>query len=170
MRNLEKRTRTLTKEVSLPLAKARLSLRLGLVLFMTGCIALPQDVPVPQPQGAQKGSGIAWWKALKDPLIDQWVDQLMVQNLDLKMAEARTQEAQAKLEQVWGAALPEINVTGQGMRGKNQIYLKQPITDAQGGMTLSWDLDLFGRARAAIRAERARLLASVFAAEDASNQ
>lgn len=103
---------------------------------------------------SQPWSGSQWWQSFNDPLLNNFADQILAQNLDVKIAGTRLAAAHAQTAVVQSGFYPDISGTGSVFRGKNQFYPK-PETVEQTGLNLNWDLDIFGQIRAGIRASEA---------------
>lgn len=119
----------------------------------------------------------AWWRSLDDPLIDAYVEQLLAQNFDLRMAAERVVQAQQGLVAQSGARYPRISADASASRrfipgaslaaqqGGNVPGGALPdrfyIDDYGMNVNVSWTLDVFGRVRRGIEAADARFLAGV---------
>lgn len=58
-----------------------------------------------------------WWHRINDPWLDNAVDHLLVDNLQLKEAAARIQQAWAQLGIARGSKLPALSVSSSALRG-----------------------------------------------------
>jgi NodT family efflux transporter outer membrane factor (OMF) lipoprotein len=120
-----------------------------------------------QPQPAFAGES-RWWESFKDPELTSLVQRAIAQNLDLQIAVARLEAAQAAESVVIGVALPELGAgaaagigTGSDLtRGRlapglvsadnrNGSRITQLI-----GFDAGWELDLFGQIRREIEAAK----------------
>ncbi len=119
-------------------------------LDLSGAIASAQrDVAWPKAD---------WWTRWQDPQLDALVRQSVAQHPDLKVAQARSADAQAQAR-VAGAAQ---SLQGNGTAGLGrQRYPRYASPSPPGGHTvwsnsvgldLSYDLDLWGRQRASVEA------------------
>lgn len=111
----------------------------------------------------------AWWASFQDPLMDNLARQLVTQNLDIKMAEARIEEARALTNTSTAAFFPNISATSIGERGNNQIGFPKTGNILQGGFDASWEIDIFGSTRNEVRAAQARMQAAMVTADDVRN-
>jgi NodT family efflux transporter outer membrane factor (OMF) lipoprotein len=144
--------------------------------LLAGCAAVPHVQPqVTQvaPDAVGLGSGAAtidaaWWTAFGDPQLDRLVAMALAGNPSLDRALARVRLAEAQIEVQHADLLPQVNGSAQVNRAHiGSKLLPPPIGGssanlALAGASLRWDLDLFGRQRAAVRqagasAEAARL-------------
>ena len=106
-----------------------------------------------------------WWTVFQDDLLNDIVLQAFQENLNLKQAWARLEQAQAQATIQGAARLPEVNLDATANRSK------QVITDGNSvynnrfklGLGLSWELDLWKKI--ANRTEAAVLLASASRAD-----
>jgi len=140
-------------------------------LLLAGCAAVP---PV-EPQVAQVAPGALgldpaartaiadrWWTAFGDPQLDRLVEAGLAGNPDLAAALARVRAAQAAIGARQADSLPQVSADAQSPRQRfpEHYIMPSPI----GGSTfwvpqvdagLNWDLDLFGRNKAAVAQARA---------------
>lgn len=89
-----------------------------------------------------------WWKAFASPLIDEFVDRGLSQNLRIQQALQRVVEARARLDAVAAAPLsgqaqasPEA-ATGQAVVDR---FGRNNVIRAGLSSTAAWQIDLFGR-------------------------
>ncbi|AVS72898.1 Fis family transcriptional regulator, partial [Paracidovorax cattleyae] len=100
-----------------------------------------------------------WWRGFGDAQLDALIGQALAQSPNLKLAEARIARAQAFTEGMRAADRPQVNGSLDATRqhySANSIY-PPPLggsteNNATGRLTGSWELDFFGRNRAAIDA------------------
>jgi len=100
-----------------------------------------------------------WWRAFGDPQLDALVDQALQGNPDLAVARARLAKAQAAVDVAHSASLPQVSANLSGTRQKfsENYTVPEPLAGAtidMGSATLdaSWELDFFGKNRAAVAA------------------
>ncbi len=102
-----------------------------------------------------------WWTQLGDPAIDVLVASALADNPTLAQAAARVDEARAGLGASRARRAPQLDGNGALSRGKSQSQTggTDTINATSGslGTSLSWELDLWGRARATEEAARSRL-------------
>jgi NodT family efflux transporter outer membrane factor (OMF) lipoprotein len=100
-----------------------------------------------------------WWRAFGDDTLNGLVDRALAGNPSLKVAQARLARAEAAVGGAKSADGPQVNgalgVTRQ-LYSANSIY-PAPLggsirTFANGQIGASWEIDFFGRNRAAIEA------------------
>src|SRR5581483_8809418 len=100
-----------------------------------------------------------WWKVFRDAQLDALVDAALVDNPTLATAQARLARAQAATAAANAERFPQINGSVDVQRQRlSKNYLYPPplggsdITSATGQINGSWELDFFGRERAALAA------------------
>ncbi|BFO53616.1 efflux transporter outer membrane subunit [Acidovorax sacchari] len=100
-----------------------------------------------------------WWRGFGNAQLDALIDQALSQSPNLKLAEARIARAQAFTEATRAADRPQVNGSLDATRQRysaNSIY-PPPLggsteNSATGRLTGNWELDFFGKNRAAIDA------------------
>lgn len=107
--------------------------------------------------------GDAWWKALADPAIDAMVPSALADSPTLAQAVAHMDEARAVVGASAAQRLPALGLTAAAGRGRSLESGPDGGTStgstASAGLTLSWELDLFGRVRETVTTARERLAA-----------
>jgi multidrug efflux system outer membrane protein len=166
-------------------AKVRAGLAVPLAgVLAAGCAAFgsnyarpPMPVPpeyrfaAPAPD-AESFADAAWWQVFDDPVLQSLVREALANNLDLRAAAARVEEARARAGIAASYLYPEVNgvarynvrqaTTSQGDR-LDQTDDDPTHQSGSYGFQLSWELDLFGR----IRREREAAVALMLASEQA---
>lgn len=139
--------------------RVRLSLTCGMLISLAACSAQPfgffsqkQDAPVMEI--AQENR---WWSVFHDPLMDGLVDELMAQNLDIKIAQARIREARGVARTARSGFFPDISAASQASRGNNQAGSDKPLSIGKGGFDAQWEIDVFGQTRALVDASEQRV-------------
>ncbi len=107
-----------------------------------------------------------WWTVFNDETLNELIDRASTNNLDLKTAAARVEQAAAlrgvSASQWW----PEI-VAGAGASAFQTSVAQTPSgSDRRGelyeaGLGMAWELDLWGRVRRSVESSDASLQASV---------
>ena len=100
-----------------------------------------------------------WWHGFADPQLDRLVALALDGSPNLKLAQARLRRAQAATEGVQSATLPQVAANGQAMR---QLYSANGLYPPPYGggiynsgtaqLSANWELDFFGKNRAALEA------------------
>lgn len=102
-----------------------------------------------------------WWRLYDDPRLDGFVEQALTENTNLRMANANLERSYALLREAKTLQQPSVALAGGIQYGQTSgEQFLQPITpplstDYQGGITIGYDLDLFGRIRRGIEAASA---------------
>ena len=115
---------------------------------------------------------LAWWNVYDDPQLKAYINEVLTNSWDIKIAAARVLEAEASLQITRSQFFPSISAGGDLMTTRSSQRGPIPVPEgvkAQrefGEVFLSmspYELDLWGRIRRANEAARARL----FESEDA---
>jgi NodT family efflux transporter outer membrane factor (OMF) lipoprotein len=84
-----------------------------------------------------------WLALFNEPALEKLVLEAMVYNVDLQVAAARVEAAEANVRAAGGILYPQVSISGRG-GGK----LSGDASGLQGlGLFASWELDLWGRVR-----------------------
>jgi NodT family efflux transporter outer membrane factor (OMF) lipoprotein len=159
----------------LPTHRARhVRLALPLVLGLAAC-ATPSSVP----PGAAMPVPDAWavsetppadlelaqyWTMLGDPLLTEFVEQAVAENLDLAQSAARLGQARAQLRGARAGYFPQVSASG-GVRRDVGDFASDDF-DFSLGADASWEADLFGRISGNVAASRADLEAAGYSLAD----
>lgn len=140
-------------------------------VLLTGCMATPPAPAVTLSPafsgrgGAVTGPSADWWQVFNDPVLDRIIARGLAGNHDARLAIARVQMARAGVAASQSRLLPGLALTGS--RSDSRSGLPPPYKNGEPdtratrvGAELSWELDLFGAARAARRAAKHDLLAA----------
>ncbi len=100
-----------------------------------------------------------WWTAFGDPQLDALVDRALAASPSLELAGSRLDRAAAQSAGARGAEGPRVDaavdVTRQRFTGRGLVpppYAGTQVTSASAQLSASWELDFFGRNRAALDA------------------
>jgi NodT family efflux transporter outer membrane factor (OMF) lipoprotein len=109
-----------------------------------------------------------WWSTLHDPQLNALIVRAMENNLDLKIALDRLQQARLQLVVIGSAAIPEVNggVGGgvgsgtdetkgraaQALRAGDNSGALKSITQI-GGLDAEWEIDIFGKIARRVEAQ-----------------
>ncbi|MFN4265935.1 MAG: efflux transporter outer membrane subunit [Aquabacterium sp.] len=89
----------------------------------------------------------AWWDALQDPVLAQWIQTAFTQNLNLAQAALKVQRAQLSAGQAasnqWPAVSVQANASAARPLDGSKLTRNHSVTGAA-----SWELDLWGRVAA----------------------
>jgi NodT family efflux transporter outer membrane factor (OMF) lipoprotein len=121
-----------------------------------------------------------WWRALKDPLLDELVETAVAHNLDMRAAAAHVREARANRDAAFGAGHPQLQFTGEATRNELSSNGEFPINRIPGfnrrfnlfdlGFDASWELDFWGRNARGVEAADARVSSAKEALHDVQVQ
>ena len=166
-------------------SSVRVHLSALLSVLLVGACAIGPDYTAPTVSKSASGSFVstgtaassaplpdAWWRLYDDPNLAAIVERAFVANTDLRVAAANLERERAVLSEVGNARLPETKLAGGTTYGNNTSSTgngmptagKQWTTAA--GLAVSWEVDLLGRVRRSVEAERANVEAAQ-AARDA---
>lgn len=140
------------------------------------------EASVPATDRAERRSDGRWWDDFADEQLTRLIDEALQRAPDARTALARLNEAYAVRSFALAAYNPQgalsaqasdqhatttysgVNLAGLGSGGGlASLFLPADETKTyEGGFTSSWEVDLFGRRKAARRAARADLLAARF--------
>ena len=138
-------------------------------MFMSACANHTKDQLAQTLKTAQQPwHGSFWWRSFHDPLLNQFAQQLLTQNLDIQVAAARLTAARAVTRQSVAGLYPDISLISLESGLKNQ-FLTQQQSFGLTGPVLNWELDVFGRVRAGIRAAQARTGSAAVTLDDVRN-
>jgi len=155
-----------------------------LAALLAGCAAVGPDYKPPAPPTVLDAafinagaSGVnsqapsadiaSFWRGFGDPALTALVERSLAVNGDVRIAQARLQEARATLQGARAEQLPEIDATADVARALSPAYSfpglsrsERTATVYDAGFTASWELDFFGRTRRLSESAAARVEAS----------
>lgn len=160
----------------------------AIMLFASACTLSP-NVPDPvvsppvafgeaTPSMAAAWPSLDWWKGFGSPELDQLMVETQKANLDIAVAIAKIQQADAQIKVSGSSLYPSLSASGQAQRvrratstsassssGSNQISLASGngslISNSyNAGLTASYELDFWGGNRAALASAEQSALAS----------
>ncbi len=147
-------------------------------LLLAGCAIGPRykrpdaGAPTAFRSDAQAGAtnsfaDLPWWEVFQDDALRGIIRTALTNNYDLRIAEARVEQARAVAEETRSQFFPLIGYTGTVARGKNASSSGVPSfnngvtsdTYALAGAA-SWEVDLWGRIRRLSESAKAQYFAS----------
>ena len=146
-------------------------------LFLASCTVGP-DYIKPSPdtppawrleyEAAAGLADLAWWEGFGDPALNSLIREALKENKDLKIAAARVDQFLGALDTTRSQFFPQISGTASVSRQKDTETGPIPIpagissiyNNNQAYLSVSWEIDIWGRIRRATEAARADLLAS----------
>ena len=145
-------------------------------LVLSGCmvgpdyrkpeIAVPSDFRGATPQAAQDArsfGNLEWWKVFQDDKLQALIRTALEQNYDLRVAATRILQAQSQVVIARSFQFPTADLAVAAPYDRQTGGNRTPNYESffpQGGASLAWELDLWGRFRRATEAARADLLAT----------
>jgi len=141
--------------------------------MLAGCASVPRIAPGPSllaPATLEAGRTLAapavewpsdeWWRRYGDPQLDALIAEAIRNAPPLEVAAARVRRAEAVTEQTRAADSPQITLGGSFGEAKASYWNGVPYAGVPKGvndaaavrLSVDWNLDFFGRNRAAIAA------------------
>ncbi len=156
---------------------------LALACVLAGCASYSGIEPVAEMRASTLANATpapavsaTWWTEFKDPQLDALVAEALRGNPNLAVAQARLRRAQAVMEVANAATLPQV---GAAVDITRQRYTENGAVPAplagsvreNGSLQLnaSWEIDFFGRHRAALEAALGQARAAEADVEAARN-
>ncbi len=161
------------------MVNARKHIAAGMLIALTGCAEVGPDyktpagaiVNAPEANGAfVAGTAAAsdaplpdhWWRLFNDPVLDDLVEKALASNVDLRAAEANLERSDALLAEVRDER--DIRVAADAQTSYTQQSAEAVLSHVEPprhgiynvGITMSYDLDLFGGIRRGIEAASAQ--------------
>jgi multidrug efflux system outer membrane protein len=111
---------------------------------------------------------VPWWEVFQDPILKSLIHDALLNNYDVRVAAARVQEARANFVVTRSDLYPSLDYSAGASRSK----VGPGVLGAPGGpvanannsysatLTMSWELDIWGRIRRSSEAARAALFAT----------
>jgi multidrug efflux system outer membrane protein len=146
------------------------------VLALSGCLVGPDyrrpDVAVPSAfrgatpvvaNDARSFGDLEWWKVFQDEQLQALIRTALEQNYDLRVAATRILQARSQVVIARSFQFPTADLAVAAPYDRQTGGNKTPNYETflpQGGASLAWELDLWGRFRRATEAARADLLAT----------
>jgi multidrug efflux system outer membrane protein len=145
-----------------------------MITVMAGCMSVGPDyhrpdtgIQVPRAfQHEQEGAATPspedrWWHAFDDTELNQFVEDALANNWDIKRATARVLEVQSQFVQTRAERFPSLDVQAQGARQRSTARAssgKRETDTYSLSLPASFELDLWGRLAKSEEAARADLL------------
>jgi multidrug efflux system outer membrane protein len=125
-----------------------------------------------EPEATADSLGDAgWWQVYRDPVLQSLIREALADNLDVRIAAARVDQARAALGSARLQQLPQVSVAAGAARQRTSVYElpvgTPPISNVfslEGN--LSYEIDFWCKYRRATEAARAQLLQSAYAKQD----
>lgn len=120
-----------------------------------------------QPQNSlSQLADLAWWQEFNDPVLSALIDEAFINNKDLRIAFARVEEAQGAFSSTRSQLFPQVGAGVDGQRSRQSAAQTSALGYPNGligesysaNLSLSWEIDIFGKLRRATEAARADLM------------
>ncbi len=139
------------------------------IALLAGCVppsSLDSDAPLVsggirylENSGSYQGNTQAWWKNFADPTLDRETETALRDNLAQQQFASRIREASATLRGEGAALFPQIDLASGA--SVESISSGNSEDNASFGGLFSWEIDVFGGQRSAIRARQRELDATL---------
>lgn len=138
---------------------------LAAAVLLAGCLMGPNykqpELDLPEGQAADNFSiftNAKWWEVFQDPVLNQLEADALSYNKDLQAAVARVDQARAAVGIATADQLPSLSAAAKSGRAGNNLGSGE--TQSTANVSVSFELDLWGKYRRLSEAARAKLLAS----------
>lgn len=138
---------------------------LAAAVLLAGCLMGPNykqpELDLPEGQAADNFSiftNAKWWEVFQDPVLNQLEADALAYNKDLQAAVARVDQARAAVGIATADQLPSLSAAAESGRAGNNLGSGE--TQSTANVSVSFELDLWGKYRRLSEAARAKLLAS----------
>lgn len=118
----------------------------------------PAPTPA-SPVSAPAATPSNWWQRFNDPQLTALVAQTLSANTDISAAQAALRQARAQRDVSAAGLVPSLNASASAQRSKSGG--SSTSNSFQAGFDASWEPDVFGGKRSALRATEADVNASV---------
>ena len=138
------------------------ALLLGALILVGGCTTPVRTVsgPVAVPDTFSiEGTGVMadrWWDVFNDDGLSRVVDSALVNNFDVKAAWERLRAAEALTDREASLLWPSLVATGTAESVQSDDEFDRSGESAQLNFAATYEIDLWGRIRSAVEAERLR--------------
>jgi multidrug efflux system outer membrane protein len=153
----------------------RIAMVMAFAIALAGCTTTPTAPPqLDLPPAAGDVPPLTrWWTAFDDPMLDKLIDEALANNLDLRAAITRVDQARAFVLRSQSDLFPTVDLGAGAARARSTERGTNPLppgfspysNDFRVGLQASYELDLWGKYRTATRAAQSDLLASEYARE-----
>lgn len=171
---MQKENKKAAKAGSKPLRRSLLLASMASAVLLSACV--PDLGPMPDPQSpdalatersftslAGEWPTDKWWELYRDPELNQLIGEALNGSPTIMIAGARLREARATAQQAGAALFPDVEFNGSALVSKqstsqgfpSQIQSVMPHgwhTNANVATSFNFELDLFGKNRAALAA------------------
>ncbi len=156
----------------------RRALALAGALLAGGCtlgpdyVRPPVDAPAAfrfAPKEQADTANLAWWTRFGDPVLDALIDEALANNRNVQVAVANVDQAAGVFTQVRSPLFPQLGYGASAARERASEAGRSPLVNDlvanpqnayQAALSVTWELDLWGRIRRQSEAARAQIVAS----------
>lgn len=115
---------------------------------------------------------LAWWQRFDDPTLTGLIERARAANLDVRVALLRVEEARAGLQAARSRLMPAVGLQASASDQRSSLprRVKEDSPDVRAyraAVDMSWELDVFGAARAASDAAELDAEAAAFGVDSA---
>jgi multidrug efflux system outer membrane protein len=144
------------------------------IFIVAGCTTTPTAPPaLDLPAGTGADPALErWWTSFNDPTLTALVDEALANNLDLRAAITRIDQARAQVKLAQKDLYPSVDLGVGASRTRSSEVGSFPLfgapatnNDFRVELSASYEVDLWGKFRTATRAAQDDLLASRYARE-----
>ncbi|HYZ34094.1 MAG TPA: efflux transporter outer membrane subunit [Crenalkalicoccus sp.] len=124
--------------------------------------AVPREWNTAAPSAREAWPSAEWWRGFRSPRLDALIAEAHSRNTDLGAAAARVRQADAQARIAGAPLLPSVgaNVGAAPTRLLNNLGRERHFTRFQGILQASYEIDFWGKNRAALEAAEASASAS----------
>jgi len=115
------------------------------------------------PAEAASLADLPWWRVFTDKKLDHLISQALANNYDLQIAVSRVEQSRALIGVAASQFFPQAEYQGQAAREKVFFpgFPANPLINSFSGvLSVSWEIDVWGRIRHSTEAARADFLAT----------
>jgi multidrug efflux system outer membrane protein len=147
-----------------------------LAVALSGCVLGPDykrpAVAAPQAfrfeiKSARDMANTAWWEQFQDPALNQLITIALAENKDVKIAAARIEQFLGQYASTRSLLFPQVGASLNAQRQRipeaNRPFaasMQSVLESYDASLSVTWEIDVFGRRRRETEAARANLLAS----------
>jgi outer membrane protein, multidrug efflux system len=121
-----------------------------------------------EPAAVAQTVNTPWWQQFDDPVLDALINEALANNLNVKVAAANIEQASALLTQTRSSLFPQVGYSGLGQRVRSpdnalSTFIPNypnPQSTYEAVLSVSWEVDLWGRIRRLSEAALANILAA----------
>jgi NodT family efflux transporter outer membrane factor (OMF) lipoprotein len=164
-----------------PMPQSRILLTAAAALALAGCATLPAETAARSPKPsdayatvqtlaapAAEWPGDRWWSTYGDAQLTQLIDEALADSPTLAQAEARVRRAQALAGAARAGQLPTVSANASAQRSKQSYNNGIPADFVPQGynnygrlaLDFAWELDFWGKNRAAVAAATSEVRAA----------